>query len=88
MWAAQQLSASQGEAGEPVLGQGHIKEAGAEGESMAKAAPRSWTMPRDIRQPPQDTDTRVSVHLLRIKCREYYASLEYTVNKTKEEKWG
>lgn len=41
MWAAQQLSASQGEAGEPVLGQGHIKEAGAEGESMAKAAPRS-----------------------------------------------
>lgn len=48
MWAAQQLSASQGEAGggkgetgEPVLGEGHIKEAGAEGESMAKAAPRS-----------------------------------------------
>lgn len=48
MWAAQQLSASQGEAGgrtgetgEPVLGQDHIKEAGAEGENIVKAAPCS-----------------------------------------------
>lgn len=71
---------------EPVHRQDQKKQAGAEGKSKPKAATMFANHALGTMRPLQDIDTWVSG--LRIKRRKCYASLECSVNKTKDEKWG